>query len=293
MAATVEHLRRANRARVLEQLVYSGSMSRTVLGRRLELSSGGITNIVDDLVADGLVVEEGTRATRGRPVTLLKPNADAALFIGAEVGERDVAVELFDLSMTLRESASRELRDGRSDPTLVGALLRDAVDEIVARHPGRVSGIGLAVPGTVETPGDGGDPIVYAPSLGWKPTPVSVLLDAEIPVFAENATSVTALAEQRLNRDDNRSHFTVAHLGRWVGLGAVMNGELVRGSNGMRVNGATPRPSRPVRCVDAALGLSGVPDWCRGSPRAVARRRRTRPDRLRLGSDHRAVRGRP
>ncbi len=266
MAATVEHLRRANRARVLEQLVYSGSMSRTVLGRRLELSSGGITNIVDDLVADGLVVEEGTRATRGRPVTLLKPNAEAALFIGAEVGERDVAVELFDLSMTLRESASRELRDGRSDPALVGALLRDAVDEIVSRHPGRVNGIGLAVPGTVETPADGGGPIVYAPSLGWKPTPVSVLLDAEIPVYAENATSVTALAEQRLNRDDARSHFTVAHLGRWVGLGAVMNGELVRGSNGMagQWGHTTVEPTGPLcrcgsrGCLESLVGAEAL-----------------------------------
>lgn len=265
MAATVEHLRRANRARVLEQLVYSGPLSRTALGSRLELSSGGVTNIVDDLVAEGLVVEEGTRATRGRPVTLLKPNADAALFIGAEVGERDVAVELFDLSMSQRESVSRELGGGRSDPAAVGALLREAVAEIVSRRPGRVFGIGLAVPGTVETPADG-EATVYAPSLGWKPTPVSVLLAADLPVFAENATSVTALAEQRLNRENQRAHFAVAHLGRWVGLGVVLNGELVRGSNGMagQWGHTTVEPTGPLcrcgsrGCLESLIGAEAL-----------------------------------
>ncbi|HSN10696.1 MAG TPA: ROK family protein [Propionibacteriaceae bacterium] len=232
MALTVSSLRHRHRAQALELLVYSGPLSRSSLGDRLELSSGAVTNVVEDLISDGLVVEQGSQPTRGRPVSMLVPNHGAASFLGVELGERDVAVELFDLGMNRLTSVYLELDEERADPAAVGKLVRRAVTTALETPHGPVQGMGLALPGAVETVAEG-EPILHAPSLGWTPVPVSVLMDNQLPVYPENATSVTALAEQRFNRSITSDHFAVAYIGRWVGLGVVINGTLVRGSRGM------------------------------------------------------------
>lgn len=57
---TVRDLRRANRTAVLQRLYFDGPLSRFELGPATGLSSGSISNVVADLVGDGLVEEAGS-----------------------------------------------------------------------------------------------------------------------------------------------------------------------------------------------------------------------------------------
>lgn len=54
---TVRDLRRGNRTAVLQRLYFDGPMSRYELGPATGLSSGSISNVVAELVTDGLVEE--------------------------------------------------------------------------------------------------------------------------------------------------------------------------------------------------------------------------------------------
>ncbi|CAM5589944.1 hypothetical protein STENM327S_04706 [Streptomyces tendae] len=60
---TVRDLRRANRTAVLQRLYFDGPLSRFELGPATGLSSGSVSNVVADLVADGLVEEAGSVRT--------------------------------------------------------------------------------------------------------------------------------------------------------------------------------------------------------------------------------------
>lgn len=65
---TVRDLRRGNRTAVLQRLYFDGPMSRYELGPATGLSSGSISNVVAELVADGLVEEAGSvDSDGGRP----------------------------------------------------------------------------------------------------------------------------------------------------------------------------------------------------------------------------------
>lgn len=64
---TVRDLRRANRTAVLQRLYFDGPLSRFELGPATGLSSGSVSNVVADLVADGLVEVAASTPTAAVP----------------------------------------------------------------------------------------------------------------------------------------------------------------------------------------------------------------------------------
>ena len=231
-SATVHSLRQHNRAQALTEIVLAGSITRSEIAERAGLSLASVTKIVVDLIAEGLVSEVGSRASRGgRPIAVLSPCAEGALFIGADVGERGVAVELFDLTMT---RIDREFSGGREeeDPTAISRDLTDAVAALRERNLERwptLRGVGLGLPGVVEgLPGEG--QTLYAQTLGWPAIAVSDLLALDVPVFADNGSKTLAKAEQWFGAARGVDYAAIALLGRGVGLGMVLAGEVQRGS---------------------------------------------------------------
>jgi predicted NBD/HSP70 family sugar kinase len=111
---TVRDLRRGNRTAVLQRLYFDGPMSRFELGPATGLSSGSVSNVVAELVADGLVEEAGSvDSDGGRPRTLLRVVPDSGHMIGVDVGETRVRVELFDLTLTELARTERPLERQR------------------------------------------------------------------------------------------------------------------------------------------------------------------------------------
>lgn len=229
--ATVSEVRQRNRAQALRSIILAGQTSRAELAKESGLSVASVTNIVSELISESLVIEAGSVASSGgRPVTLLAPNPQGAFFLGADVGERGVAVELFDLAMN---RVDREFRGGREgEPVEAIALdLSEALDALRDRNPhawARMVGIGLGLPGIVETDTDGRQ-ILYAQSLGWPPIPVAELVAHDMPVFAENGAKTQAMAELWDGAARGVEEALVVLLGRGVGLAVVSNGELAHG----------------------------------------------------------------
>lgn len=267
-SATVTTLRQTNRAAALQHIIRERETTRAALARNGGLSTASAANITTELIEDGLVVETGSVASRGgRPIALLAPRAEGAYSIGADVGERGVAVELFDLSLRM---VDREFRGGQRQetPEDIDRDLKEAVAALRERNASRwdrVLGIGLGLPGVVEYAPNGAQ-MLYAQSLGWAPHPIPLDLDDRLPVFADNGAKTQARAELWYGAARGIDHAVVALLGRGVGLGVITRGELYRGAFG----GATEWGHTKVRfgglpcrcgqhgCVEAYLGADAV-----------------------------------
>ncbi|MDP2878965.1 MAG: TatD family hydrolase, partial [Sulfuricella sp.] len=121
---------------VLREIVRSQEVTRGGLATACDLSTATITNVVGDLIREGLVEERGSVPSEGgRPIAKLGVRATGAYVLGADVGEKGVAVELFDLSM---QRLDREFREGatrEANPREVIEALRGAVRVIRARNP--------------------------------------------------------------------------------------------------------------------------------------------------------------
>lgn len=266
--ATVSDVRQRNRTQALRGIILAGQTSRAELARECGLSVASVTNLVSELISEGLVIEAGSVASSGgRPVTLLAPNPAGAYFLGADVGERGVAVELFDLTMT---RVDREFRGGREGEPIEAIILDldEALGALRDRNPhawSRMVGIGLGLPGIVESSADGGQ-VLYAQSLGWPPVPVTQLVSQNIPIYAENGAKTQAMAEMWDGAARGVDEALVVLLGRGIGLGIVSRGELARGamsSAGEWGHVKIVRNGRLCRCgghgcVEAYLGADAI-----------------------------------
>ncbi|WP_406858839.1 ROK family transcriptional regulator [Streptomyces sp. HUAS MG47] len=228
---TVRDLRRENRTAVLRRLYFEGPMSRLMLGPATGLSSGSISNVVAELVAEGLVEEAGSvDSAGGRPRTLLRVSPGAGCMIGVDIGETRLRIELFDLTLTELARAERPLastgpRTARYDVGLVVDHLRDGIAEVLdtAGVPTeRLLGVGVGVPGIVaRTPEDGA--VVHGQTIGWDAVPLERLLREavdlpdSVPYWIDNGARTLGQAEMWFGAGRGARSAVVVLFGSGVG----------------------------------------------------------------------------
>src|SRR3954471_6016804 len=132
--ATVQDIRRVNRAVVLRPLFFDGPQNRVGLARSTWLSSASVTNVVGALVDEGLVVEAGTEdSDGGRPRILLRVNPRFGVVVGVDVGETALRVEAFDLAMNELAVAHVDVVPPGHDPVEIAASAAAAVARLRRR----------------------------------------------------------------------------------------------------------------------------------------------------------------
>jgi predicted NBD/HSP70 family sugar kinase len=215
--------------------VLAGETTRATLASECGLSAATVTNVVADLMREGLVEENGSLPSDGgRPIARLRPAGAGAYVIGADVGEHGVTVELFDLSLQRVDRVFRRVATRATSPHRIAEALTKAVAEIRAANPGpnaTLIGIGLGLPGVVDTAEDG-TTTIYAQSLGWEPTGLGqVFGPTDVPTFADNGAKTLAMAEMWFGAARGRTHSIVVLVGRGLGIGVITGGRLLRGTS--------------------------------------------------------------
>ncbi len=223
---TVRDLRRANRTAVLQRLYFDGPLSRFELGPATGLSSGSVSNVVADLIADGLVEEAGSvDSDGGRPRTLLRVAPASGHMIGVDVGETRVRVELFDLALTELARTERPLEQQRYEVEVIVDHIRSGIDEVLAAAelpPERLLGVGIGVPGIVEHTADRGA-VVHGQTIGWDAVPLeSLLRDGSplpdgVPYFIDNGARTLGQAEMWFGAGRGAGNALVVLFGSGVG----------------------------------------------------------------------------
>ncbi|MFD9408180.1 ROK family protein [Streptomyces sp. NPDC059989] len=237
---TVRDLRRGNRSAVLQRLYFGGPMSRQELGPATGLSSGSVSNVVGELVADGLLEEAGiVDSDGGRPRTLLRVTPGSAHMIGIDVGETRVRVELFDLALTeLARTELPLLPRGCYDVGPIVDHIRAGIATVLAEAgvgTDRLLGVGVGVPGIVEHDAPGGA-VVHGQTIGWDAVPLERLLRAtgalpeEVPYIIDNGARTLGQAEMWFGAGRGARDAVVVLFGSGVGASLITDGSPDGGS---------------------------------------------------------------
>lgn len=223
---TVRDLRRGNRAAVLQSLYFEGPLSRLELGPATGLSSGSVSNVVAELIADGLVEEAGSVDSEGgRPRTLLRVAPGSCHMIGVDVGETRVRIELFDLALGELARTDRPLESQRYDVEVITGHIADGVAEVLdgAGLPAdRLLGVGIGVPGIVAHTPDRGA-VVHGQTIGWDAVPLESLLRASarlpesVQYFIDNGAKTLGQAEMWFGAGRGAGDAVVVLFGSGVG----------------------------------------------------------------------------
>jgi predicted NBD/HSP70 family sugar kinase len=215
---------------LLQQLLRKGPASRADLSRTTGLTRVTVSDLVGELVSQGLVEELGTPAgTRvGKPPTLVGLAPDSSHIIGIDLsvtGRMTGAV----LNLTGQVRARHEVAiDGAAREDAV-ALVHRLAHELIAMTERPVLGVGVGSPGVVDAQGV----VVDAPNLAWRDTPLAAGLaeDLQLPVFVANDANTAALGEHTFGAA-GEGGLMVLLVGTGVGAGLVLGGSLLHGYGG-------------------------------------------------------------
>jgi N-acetylglucosamine repressor len=205
-------------------------ISRADLARGMKMTRGVVSVLVQELIAQGLIYEGATgEAARGRKPTFLHIRTHDRLVVAVDVrftrtflmlcdfSGRQLAIENFATVMPIAEFVK--------DLTVrIRKLLRSQDLGFTCE------GIGLVVPGMVD---QRTGKVLNAPALGWRDVDIRSKLAAAtgLPVHIENSGRASALAQLWLTRGDTSGghNFVYISVSDGVGVGVVVNGELLRG----------------------------------------------------------------
>jgi predicted NBD/HSP70 family sugar kinase len=229
-----DRVRRVNQGAVFTAIHQHGPISRVDLARELRLSAAAVSGITSPLVASGLVfeAEQGVTAGAGRKPILLRVNYDFANVFGVKVSDTAITTAFTNLEAEVVGWRKDEL-EGHDVETVVETVCR-AVEALLAESDlGRdqVAGIGINLPGIVDS---SRGLVRRSPLLGWLDVPIAEMLESRlgIPALAENDVNALAAAAAWFGPGKGHGDFLVLTLGRGVGLGIVLNGNVYRGPQG-------------------------------------------------------------
>jgi predicted NBD/HSP70 family sugar kinase/biotin operon repressor len=273
---TVHDLRRDNRSALLSSLFFELPRSRQELSEATGLSSASVSNVVRDLIAEGIAVEAGSiESDGGRPRALLQINPDYGYVIGVDVGETRVRVELFDLALTEHAKANYPLDPRQHGAGLIVEAILTGLEAVLADSgvsPAAVLGIGVGIPGIV---GNGPDGLVHGQTYGWESVPLGRLLRAgtSLPLHIDNDARTMAQAELWFGTGRGAQSAVVCLIGSGVGASIVADGAVVRGCTSsagewghstVMVGGRACRCGS-LGCLEAYVGAEAILDQY-GSP---------------------------
>jgi N-acetylglucosamine repressor len=226
-------IRSINRSTLLNTIKTQGEVSRAALALQTGLSPATVSAITGQLIAEGLVFEKATGdSTGGRPPIILAVNPRGGFVIGIKLMEGHAVGALTDLNATILAKDSIELADIQVD-TSVDTLIK-LVNRLVARsgiRKNQLMGLGIGLAGVVDF---ARGIVIRNPFFGWRNIPLRDLLEKRmrVPVYLDNDVNTLTLSEKWLNQGQPEENFIVITVGRGIGMGIVINGQLYRGKGG-------------------------------------------------------------
>lgn len=230
--ATSETARDINSRIMLNLVRKHQPLSRADLMRRSGLQRSTVSVITEQLISEHWLREGAVgQALRGRRPTFLHLNENRAGIFGINIQPVTTDIALANLSGHFL--AQESMPTPASSDKFVKQVSR-RIRELRKEHPQMAyEGIGVSLPGRVDL---SSQKLVFAPNLGWREMDLKVQLEnaTGLSVDLENAANACALSEFWFGKHaEVVRNLIVVTVSEGIGVGMILNGQLVRGTSGM------------------------------------------------------------
>lgn len=222
-------IRARNRAAVLRCLYPETWRSRAQIAGITGLSKVSVSEVVSELIADGLIVEGGykTSSRPGKPALMLGFRAQSRCVLAVDLSGIDVITGVVsDMTGHVRERLQVPMPCERSDGSdKVEAVLR-ACENLQTQAGCPVLGIGVATPGAVTRSGE----VREASNLGWSSVELAQSIRQRcsgLPVYVLNDADSAALGERHFG--NGAADSIVVQIAGGVGAGMLVADHIVHG----------------------------------------------------------------
>ncbi|SHM16559.1 ROK family protein (putative glucokinase) [Caldanaerovirga acetigignens] len=230
-----KYVKKVNRMTVLNLIRKKEVISRQELAEITGLTPPAITGIIRELLDMNLVKEVGLASSRGgRRAVKLKFNSGAGHVLGIEVTRFETTIGVSDLKNLPEDIESVEM--DLQSPEEGVPLLIEHIKNILTKgrqQKKNFIGVGVAFPGLLNVKKG---IVERSVNLGpnWNGYPIKDVLEKELqlPVFVENNSNASALAERCFGGGTNCKDLVYINLGEGISAGVILNDEILQGFQG-------------------------------------------------------------
>lgn len=225
--ATHQQTKEHNRDLVLKTIFEHEAISRAEIARLTQLTRATVSDLVNELLTEGLVEEVGLGSSiGGKSPILLSLRPDSRYLIGLNLAQDKFIGAIVNLRGEIKETIEYPVQgeDGEQSLELVIRLL----ENLLATSWKPIVGIGVGTPGLISTR-DG--VVLQAVNLAWKNLPLSRLIRERfsLPVSVLNDSQATAIGEFVYGGHPSEGNMVVINVRHGVGAGILINGRLFQG----------------------------------------------------------------
>ena len=181
-------VRRSNLSAIARELHLNGPLSRSELVVRTGLTRSAIRGLIGELVAAGLVAEEGASSagTPGRPSLVVRPEPTAAVVLAMEIAVDSIGAAVVGFGGAILGSVRVDRQRGHQSAAAIVADLTELCRPLLeaSGRAARFVGSGVAVAGLVRSV-DG--MVAMAPNIGWRDVPIGPMIEAALQTHAARA----------------------------------------------------------------------------------------------------------
>jgi predicted NBD/HSP70 family sugar kinase len=227
-------IRSINQSILLNLIRIHAPISRPQLSTLSGLSPVTVMKITNSLLDRHLILEkEHAESTGGRRAGLLEIHPKGGFVLGLIPQPHSLTAALLNLNSELVSSQQWNITLRDNYPQAID-LVAQSVEELLAESSiprEKIIGVGFGMSGLIDA--EQGY-CIDSWVLNWKNVEVSRPLKERlgIPVFVDNDVNCLAIYEKLFGQGQPYRHFLVVAIGRGVGLGIIIHGDLYRGAFG-------------------------------------------------------------
>lgn len=224
-------IKNMNRSLILSTIVEHKWISRAEIAKVTGLNKATISVQVSELLENELIIETQPEHTSlGRRPIMLSINNNAGFALGIDLDKAMITFTLADLNGCPVHTDVVDLQDSNYEVILdiLSRQIKEYQSKCEQTHYGLI-GVVIGIHGIVDT-----DEVIYfVPQHGWKNKTLKKDLEREvgIKIYIENNANLCSLAEKVYKHHHSMNLLSVS-LYSGIGLGFMINGELVKGFHG-------------------------------------------------------------
>lgn len=219
---------------IIKQLYYKNPLSLTELSKLTAKSLPLVTKVVNDLVSEGYVQEQGLGpSTGGRRASLFLLNIEKQRYVISVATDQFTArLIIYDLANTIILPVKKLELDILDDEEAVDKLVSFIAENIEASGIDRKKflGIGIGMPGFISA--EEGVNYTHLKTKDGSHFGKYLTARLKLPVFIDNDSRLIANAELFFGAAVGMKDVMVVNIGWGTGLGMIINGQLYRGNSG-------------------------------------------------------------
>lgn len=229
--ATRQQLKEQNRDLVLKIFFESTQISRAEISRMTGLTRTTVSDIVADLIAEGLVNEVGIGVSiGGKSPILLSLVDDRQFMIGLDLAYNQFRGAVVDLRGQICQMVSLPVDNSIGERAIASTFA--ILDQLVRLPYKSFIGIGVGTPGLVNSK-EG--VVVNSVNLEWQNLPLAQILHERygLPVIVLNDCQAAAMGEFKFGGNPPASrNMVVVRVGHGIGAGVIIDGQIFSGDGG-------------------------------------------------------------